>query len=400
MSNLIEPIEYICEKFGPRIAGSEADLKTCDYIKEKFKTYSPNVETETFSVVGRALQNLILFLVWGYFVSVIGYFFLAPLALALAILMLLIYYFARFKNRNLINLLVKKSETRNIIATFQPSKQPTKVIIFTGHHDSAFHMPLFERKLKQIALIQNCAIYGIVLLVVASIWKTIYFIPQISPPLFMFSYDLGALTVAWYILPDVVFFLSLVGLGFGFFFMKKMVTKTPLLGANDNLTSVSMLFALGEYLKSNPPRNIEVKLISFGAEEPGLVGSKHYVDKRINELKNVVNINFETLGSGSLGFILKEKDNNITHDEEFVEHLVGLAKKHGFDFPAKKIHYGNTDAGSFTKRGIPATTLFAFGKDDVFDLWHSTEDIPENLNEELLHEAYEFIIKIIEEYDK
>ena len=400
MSSLLEPIEYICEKFGPRIAGTKADLDTCDYIEEKFKSFSSEVETESFTVVGRALQNLILFLVWGYFVSVISYFFLAPIALILATLMLLIYYLARFRERNLINMFVKKGETRNIIAHFKPKVEPNKILIFTGHHDSAFHMPLFEKKLKQIAFIQNSAIFGIGMLVLSSIWKTIYFIPQINPPLYLFSYNLGSLEVKWFILPDAIFVLALVGLGFGFYFMMQMVTNTPLQGANDNLTSVSMLLALGEYLKDNPPKQTEIRLISFGAEEPGLVGSKFYVEKRDKELNNAININFETLGSGQLGLILKEKDNNICHDEELVNHLHEIGKKYDFELPLKKIHFGNTDAGSFTRRKIPATTLFAFGADDVFDLWHSTEDIPKNIDEKILKQAFEYLLKVIEEYDQ
>ncbi len=155
MTSLMEPIEYICEKFGPRITGSEADHKTCNYIEEKFKSYTPNVETETFPVVGRALQNLTLFLVWGYFVSVVSYFFLAPLALVLAALMLLIYFLARFKDMNLVNLLVKKDETKNIIAQFDAKEEKKTTLIFSGHHDSAFHMPLFEKKLKQLHLFKT-----------------------------------------------------------------------------------------------------------------------------------------------------------------------------------------------------------------------------------------------------
>lgn len=400
MNSFLENIKYICETFGPRITGSEADLQTCSYIKEKFKLLTPKVETESFPVVGRALQNLISFLVWGYFISIVSYFFLAPLAAILAILMLVIYYLARFKDKNLINMFVKKEKSQNIIAQFNAIKEKKITLIFSGHHDSAFHMPLFEKKLKQITFIQNSAIFGIGMLVFASIWKSLYFIPLISPPLFLFSYKLGSLVVSWYIFPDLLFILALIGLFFGFYFLKNMVTNTPILGANDNLTSVSMLFALGEYLKENPPKNIEVRLISFGAEEPGLVGSKLYVDNRIDDLKNVININYETLGSGQMGVILKEKDNNVNHDESLVTHLQKIAEKYGFHLPAKKIHFGNTDAGSFSKRNIPATTIFCFGNDDVFDLWHSTEDIPENLNEELLRQVYDFSIKIIEEYNQ
>ena len=179
-----------------------------------------------------------------------------------------------------------------------------------------------------------------------------------------------------------------------------MVTNTPVMGANDNLTSVSILFALGEYLKKNQPKNIEIRLISFGAEEPGLVGSKHYVDKRVEELRDAININYETLGSGKLGVIAKEKDNNVVHDKDFVIYLHDLAEKHGYDLPAKQIKFGNTDAGSFSKKGIKAATIFAFGEDDVFDLWHSTEDVVENLDENLLKQTYDLTLNIIEELDK
>ncbi len=400
MDSLLEPIEYICKTFGPRITGTEADLKACDYIEEKFKTYTSNVTTESFPVVGRALQNLTLFLVWGYCISVICYFFIAPLATILALLMLIIYYFARFKDKNLINLMVKKDESRNIIAQFDSTEKKKTTLIFSGHHDSAFHMPLFEKKVKQIVFIQNSAILGIVFLVISSIWKTIYFIPQINPPLFLFSYNLGTLTVSWFVFPDVLFILALIGLVFGFYFMKNMVTNTPVMGANDNLTSVSMLFALGEHLKKNPPKNVEIRLISFGAEEPGLVGSKLYVDKRVQELDDTININFETLGRGKLGIILKEKDNNVNHDEKLVFHLQAIGKKHGFDVPVKTIHFGNTDAGSFSKKKIPATTLYCFGEGGLFALWHSTEDVPENIDEKLMQKAFDLIIKIIEEYDQ
>jgi hypothetical protein len=400
MDSFLDSIKYITDNFGTRITGTEADHKTCEYIEERFRSFSSNVETESFSVVGRALQNLTLFLVWGYFVSVLAYFFIPLVALILAILMLLTYYLARFKDKNLVNLLAKKSTTRNIIARFEPKEERKQIVIFSGHHDSAFHMPLFRYKTSIIVFIQNSALLGIVFLVVSAIWKTISFFAPVTGIYEIFSYSIGSLEVKWYLLPDLLFLFALVGLGFGFYFLANMVTNIPVMGANDNLTSVSMLFALGEHLKKNPPKNIEIRLISFGAEEPGLVGSKYYVDKRLAELKDAININYETLGSGNLGVIAKEKDNNIVHDNDFVIFLHDIAEKNGIDLPAKQIQFGNTDAGSFTKKGIKATTIFAFKRDDIFDLWHSTEDIVENLEEKPLQEAFDLTLKIIEDLDK
>ena len=400
MNSLLEPIEYISTNFGPRIAGSDSDHKTIEYVEKQFLSFTPNVMTEEFNIVGRSLQFLIQFLVWGYFVSTLCYFFYAPLVPALTILKLLIFYLARFQDRNLVNLFVKKSKSKNIIATFEPTIEKKNIVIFSAHHDSAFHMPLFEKKVKEVTIIQNGAIGGMILLLISGIWKGIsYFVPA-AGILRLFEYSLGSLTVSWFLLPDILFLISLGGSVLAFYFLKNMVTKTPVVGANDNLSSVAVLFALGEFLKENPPQNLEIRLISFGGEEPGMVGSTFYVKRNLEKLKDAVNINFENLGSGELGVIEKEKDNNIEHNMELIRYLQKVANKHGFKLPAKKVHYGNTDAGSFSKRNITATTVFCFGEDDIFDLWHSTEDIVDNLDEKNLRYAFEFSLKIIEEIEK
>ncbi|MBY8999840.1 MAG: M20/M25/M40 family metallo-hydrolase [Candidatus Heimdallarchaeota archaeon] len=400
MRSLLDEIKYISDNFGPRIAGSEADGKTIKYLEQRFHSFSKDVSTESFPVVGRSLQYLIIFLVYGYFFSVIAYVFLAPLSLGLAITMLIVYYLARFQDKNLVNLLVKKTETSNVIAKFEPKGEKKLTIIFSGHHDSAFHMPLFEKKLKQIVLIQNGALLGIVMLVIASIWKTIFMITDVVGFLEIVRYNIGSLQVVWLLLPDLFFLLAFIGLFLGFYFLANMVTKTPLIGANDNLTSVVILLGLGEYLKKNPPNNLEVYLVSFGAEEPGLNGSKFFVDKRKNELVGSININFETVGSGQLGVIEIEKDNNVVHDSKLVKFIQDVGEKNGYKLPAMKIHYGNTDAGSFSKRKLVATTIFGYGKNDVFDLWHSTEDIPDNLNSKILEDAFNLTIHVLKEFEK
>ena len=400
MVSLLESIKYIADNFGPRIAGKEADQKAIRYIEQRFKTYTSDVETESFPVVGRSLQHLIKFLVWGYFISVVCYFILAPLALGLALLMLLIYYLARFQDNNLLNLLVKKDISKNVIAIFKPTKEKKKIVIFSGHHDSAFHMPLFEKTQDRIALIQNGAILGLVLLVISGIWKAIFFLAPAAGIRVLFQYTIGALTVKWFILPDVIFILAILGLIPAFYFLMNMVTNTPLIGANDNLSSITILFALGQYLKDNPPKNIEVRLISFGGEEPGLIGSKFYADNRIDELKDAININYETVGKGTMGVIAKEKDNNVTHSDELIQFIQKVAEENNYVLPAKKINYGNSDAGSFSKLGIKATTIYGFGKGDVFTLWHSTEDIVENLDEDILNNTRDLSIKIMMKLDE
>jgi hypothetical protein len=402
MNSLLEPIKYITKNFGPRIAGTEADHKTIEYIEKEFRKFSSDVQLESFPVVGRSLQYLINFLVWGYFITAICYFILPPLSIGLAIVMLLVYYLARFKDMNLVNLLVKKDETKNVIARFEPTEEKKQIVVFSGHHDSAFHMPLFEKNVGQVALIQNGAILGLAMLVISGIWKTIVFLAQFGGiyELTSLNYTIGSLTISWWILPDIIFLLALLGLVLAFYFKFNMVTKTPLIGANDNLTSVSMLIAIGQYLKENPPKNLDIRLVSFGGEEPGLVGSIYYVKERLDELKNAVNFNFETLGCGKLGIISKEKDNNVTHSDELVKFIQEIGKKAGMELRAIQVHYGNTDAGSFSKKNFKAATISCYGKHDVFDLWHSIEDTVENVDEKLMRDSYNLSVRIIEELEK
>jgi hypothetical protein len=399
MKSMLDSIKYIADNFGPRIAGTEADHKTIDYIEQQFRTFTSNVELESFQVVGRSLQYLIQFLVWGYFISAILYFIFPPLAIGLSILMLLVYYLARFREMNLVNLLAKKSESKNVIANFSPTDERKQLLIFSGHHDSAFHMPLFEKSLAKVDLIQNGAILGIVFLVVSGIWKTVAFFLPAAGILGLFSYNLGMISISWWVLPDIIFLPALFGLVLAFYFLSNMVTNTPLIGANDNLTSVSMLLAIGNYLKENPTKNLEVRLISFGGEEPGLVGSAFYVEKRLDELNNVININYETLGSGTLGVISKERDNNVTHDEGLVAFIQNVGRELDIELKTIQIHYGNTDAGSFSKRGFSGATIACYGEHDVFNLWHSTEDIVENVDEKLLQKVYKLTVGIIEKME-
>ena len=399
MKFMIDSIKYIAENFGPRIAGSEADHKTIEYIEQQFRSFTSDVELESFPVVGRSLQYLIQFLVWGYFISTVCYFVLPLLAIALSISMLLIYYLARFRDLNLVNMFAKKYETKNVIARFTPSENAKQVLIFSGHHDSAFHMPLFEKKVAYVDLIQNGAILGIVFLLVSGIWKTIAFFLPVAGLIEIFSYNIGIMSISWWILPDILFIPALLGLILAFYFLSNMVTKTPLIGANDNLSSVSMLLAIGNYLKENPPRNLEIRLISFGGEEPGLVGSAYYVLKRMNTLDNAININYESIGNGTLGIISKERDNNVIHDEEVVNFIKKTGEKRGIELRALQIHYGNTDAGSFSKRGFKGASIASYGEYDVFNLWHSTEDIVENIDENLLQKAFKLSIGIMEELE-
>ncbi len=398
MVSFLERIKYITDNFGPRIAGSEGDKQAIEYLEKEFNKFTPNVETESFKVVGNSPQLYISFIVLGYFTSAICYFLLPPLSLGLSLLVLAAHILFIFRGISLIDFFAKKKETKNIIGTLPSEKESRGIIILSGHHDSSYEMPISLKVLKYIAQIFYLIISSVGLLFISGIWKIIICAGLVDGLLFLFDYSLGSLTIRWFLLPDIFFFLSIICLPLAFYVLKSMVTKTEVMGANDNLTAVVLLITLGEYLKDEPLENWEVRLISFGAEETiKAPGSRLYVKNHLKELDNAVVLNLEMLGVGDNFYLsAAEKFYFINHDEEYISLVQKIAKKNNIELPAFKQPFGWTDACHFSRNNIKATTISYYGK---YGFWHSIEDKVENLEEEPMQNAFDFIKILLKELD-
>lgn len=399
MSFFLDKIKFITDNFGPRIAGSEGDRKTIEYIEKEFGKFTSKVESESFKVVGRSPQNYVNFLVWGYFISVFCYIFLPPISLGLLIMILLVHYLAWIKQINLLDMITRKKESKNIIAKFPATKESRGVIIMSAHHDSSYQMPFLQKKVKLSVLIITGILLGVFILLISSLWKTITLGFFSAGIIEIFSYSLGPLRIGWFLLPDIFFLLSLFNLGLAFYFRSGFVTKKEVMGANDNLSSVVLLLALAEYLQDNLQENWEVRLISFGAEEPiRSVGSYNYVKNHREELKNSIVLNFDGIGYGThIGMSSGEQFVGVKHDKEFIKLIQRLAKKNGFEILDYLGSFGWTDAGSFSRRNIKATTIFCYGGE--LNLWHSLEDKVENLQEEAIQSVFKLSKTLLKEFD-
>jgi hypothetical protein len=399
MSSLLEKIQFITDNFGSRIAVSEGDRKTIEYLENDFLKLTPNVETESFRVEGRSVQNYFIFGILCYLISIVCYFFLPPLSLVFSFIILLNHYLAWYKQINLLDILTVREETKNIIAKFHPKKESRGIIIFSAHHDSEYHMPILQKDGRFVAFLLKGTLVGIYLLLVSSIWKTITLGISSIGILEIVSYSLGSFEVSWFILPDIFFVLSLFGFCLNSYLFVNIVSNTEVIGANDNLSAVVILLALGEYLQNNPLENWEVRLISFGAEETiKSIGSSYYVENHLEELENAVIINIESSGTGEYIAIWSEEKFFYTkHDKKFVELIQKLAKKNGYELIDIKPSIGYSDASHFTRKKIKATTISRIGGPI---LWHSLEDKVENLNEKSMQDSFKLTKILLQEFDK
>ncbi len=398
-------VKDICDRYGARIAGSESDLKTADEIKQILSEISDEVREEEFQVCPRSLQIMINFVVGLFTLGFITYlltlfdnygiFSIGP-AFKLVFIMtsvittflsILTFLLFRLKRVYISNIFCKSKSTKTVYGIIKPTGEPKKKVIISAHHDSAYEMPLFFKYKRYMGIIQNLGVIGIILLFIESLLEIFNVVSGLAEPLH---------TIV------VMLFAILIFIGFvnGILMKFGLVTNRPVIGASDNLSSVAAILWAAKEIKQNPLESTELWVVSFGAEEPGLIGSKVFVSRHYDEIKDVIDINLETVGTGEHAVIAKEKANAITHSKEVVDLLVNSAKDIGKEIPAIAIPFGDTDATSFTMKDIKAATLFCKDVDGLFPLWHSPEDNPDNIDNEHIEVAKDIVVQAIRNYDK
>ncbi len=200
-------------------------------------------------------------------------------------------------------------------------------------------------------------------------------------------------------------------------------------GADDNASGVAVLLELAQYFsKRKKDLTCRLKFIALGSEEVGLLGSKAYVAKHRDELKNCELVfNIDTVG-GSEGISIemrgdkknpaKEKGKSLFPEDMVSKSARNFGGKWMFLHPSQILLAGwvpewlraaieesgkelgyeinpsymmGSDHRSFALAGIPSTGISIAGNKH-----HSPEDIPEQINTESLMKTCRIVIRVIE----
>lgn len=123
------------------------------------------------------------------------------------------------------------------------------------------------------------------------------------------------------------------------------------LGAYDNMAGAAIIMEVCRYLKKHQPRRT-VEFVWFGAEEKGLLGSRHYIKLHEQELgKHRFNMNVDLAGQLVGGNVI-----GVTADSSVCSMLTYLAAETGIGMTTKNQIWGS-DSNTFAWKGIPAMTL-------------------------------------------
>lgn len=122
-------------------------------------------------------------------------------------------------------------------------------------------------------------------------------------------------------------------------------------GAYDNMAGAAIIMEVCRYLKEHQPRRT-VEFVWFGAEEKGLLGSRHYIKMHEHELgKHRFNMNVDLAGQLVGGNVI-----GVTADSSVCSMLTYLAAETGIGMTTKNQIWGS-DSNTFAWKGIPAMTL-------------------------------------------
>lgn len=410
-SYMFQFIKDICEDIGPRESGTEAEILAGNKIEEELKKFCDNTHQEEYISSPHAFLGGIRYGAMLVFVAIIFYWitlladmnliildailYTSFLIIAIVLIIVTVSYFILevMKYYEIFDFLFPKRESKNIIGTINPKNDIQKTIIFSAHHDSAFEFNTFYYLKRFGQIIINVGYLGVVIVFIGIILKLIFYLTSIQSIMLFF------------ILGIIFFCFTPIILVYIFFH-----SYHPVLGAFDNLSAVAVILGIGKYLHENKinsenyPNHTKIHLISFAGEEAGLRGSKRYIKAHLKELldNNTIIINLESIAKkDTIVIIDKESGIGAKHDPMIYEPLLKIAKEVNSKAKLGTLPFGATDAATFSKLKIPATTLAGLNlKEELAPYYHTRNDIPEVIEEDALGQIVEICVKYVKLIDQ
>ena len=160
-------------------------------------------------------------------------------------------------------------------------------------------------------------------------------------------------------------------------------------GAYDNMSGSVGILAAAEYFSKNP-HSYGLRFIWCGSEERGLLGAKAYCRDHEEELKDIVlNVNLDMIGCVMGKFIAC-----CTTEEPLVHYIRYLCSELGFGIAVRQDVY-SSDSTPFADKGIPAVSFARIAPNNTATI-HNSYDTIAVMKAEQMEEDIRFIVTFTE----
>jgi aminopeptidase YwaD len=391
----LETTRVLIERFGPRLAGTEACLGAARALKEELSAACGSAELEMFQTHPDVFMGFYKINAVVYLVSALLLCLNLPLPAALGFSFILVSGFAEFGYyREFFDRLYPQKECGNLVARLEPQGEVTAQVIVSGHHDSAYTLHYLDNFQKLYAL------------------KVL--LPDVTyMTAFLFAWFC---TISQWVTGSLPAFAPYVNgfLVFGILFAASkyfIVSTHGTPGAGDNLIASAMVLELAKLLR-NPAaqgksglKHTRLLLVSFDAEESGLRGARAFAARHKVELQELPTfmLNIDSIYNlKEIQFLTTDLNGTVKLSEDVAKTCANIAGQGGYPSKYAKMVFGGggTDAAELAQVGVKATTLLAMPTSLVRDglVYHTVHDTVEAIEPEAveacLHVAYNFVLEL------
>jgi hypothetical protein len=383
----MEHLRELSVEIGSRGPTSENEKKAGNYIERTMKSIGMSVEAEEFKskTSGFAIFaiDIILFIIAAIIfpTSAIVAFLVSLAAVAILI--------AEMNMKEVLSKIMPKKQSRNIIGKIAPTNKAEKRVVLMGHYDSAKPLPLFHPVVVRYVDPLLIAVF------LSTVFTTVFY--GLGSIVEFFASASIYSIYFWYASFPFVGYLSII---FAIIAYGELFTK-PTNGANDNASGISVILEVAEILSKERLKNTEIWCAAMGCEEAGTVGTMRYLDKHAEELQGSFMFSVDCVGIGNLRYAVKEGImKTISVPDELVNLVTETADRNP-ELQAKSLvlKYKASDSFPALSRGLKAMFIGAVDKKNLPPNWHWKTDVYENIEENTVEKAKEFVIEILRTID-
>jgi hypothetical protein len=380
---MLDFIKEICDDIGPRLGTTENEAKAGLRIKEILENVVDDVQLEDFTCRPGGFLGFTKIAFLACILGAVLFLWFPLLSMILEFYAFTTYVLEQMFLKEYVDFVFPKATGTNVIGKIKSTGEPNKIVIVSGHHDSAYEFPLFV-KLKEKFGILGYSTAGLILFSgIAALIKFILDLLIISIPLLDY--------LLWAILFIAMMFAGYIALN--------LYSNRVILGANDNLSGVAVMLALAHHFSSQKLKNIELWCVSFSCEEC-MRGSKRFVKRHSDELRDSITVNFDMVGRGEIAIISKEPNFSAKHSMELAKEFQESSKNANLELPIKVLGFGGSDAAFFSKAKLKAISIIGVTPKNYPDTWHEMSDTPENIIPDRLDRTLKVSIQYLKDLDK
>ncbi len=382
----VREIKKICKNIGPRLAGSDQEHEAHKYIAKEMETCCDEVAIEDFKLAPEAFMSWVR--IDGALILLSILFAFLNLAIVSVILtsVAVLFLFCEFLMYwEFYDCLFPKKTSHNTAGVRKASGEAKQRIIFSGHVDSS-HEWTYTR-LGGAPLLFAVGGYGIVSMLYVLVSSILIVANAFSPEVL-----------------DILKYIQLACIPGAIAVMFFVNFKITVEGANDNLTGTMASVAIMKYLEDNNIRfeNTEVVALAAGSEESGLRGSRAYVKRHLDELKEIptVFIGLETFRDyDSMAIYARDMTGTVKMDPRVCSLVKKGGELAGVDLPYSSVYVGASDGAAVQKLGIPAVTLASMDPGPP-RYYHTRGDVAENMDMKTVEKCLDIALQTLFVYDE